>query len=151
MGDQLVIAYDFLLVSAIPVLLPPAILPIHAGAGDVGGFAVDSIKLLVARSFWYDADDGPLDMLDKYDEVVLLPLVVATFVVDFGDQLVMEYDFVSFVESFLAIFPIELDEGLVGKGAAGGADAVLVLEPYKNETDCGVLAADAFDKYDSFV
>jgi hypothetical protein len=82
--------------------------------------------------------DDPTDIFDKYDEVVLLPAVVAAFIADFGDQLVMEYDFAS----VLAIFPSETDEPLAAEGAT---DTALP------DVDWGVLAVDTLDKYDALL
>ena len=75
-------------------------------------------------------DDNSLDMFAKYD--VLLP-VVATFILDFGDQLDIEYDF--FGTDSLNLLAIEasisqdglystLDEGGdIGAAAEGDNDA----------------------------
>jgi hypothetical protein len=69
-GDQLIIEYDFLGIAELPV---------HDAGATVG-----AAKLPV-----------PLDTLDKYD--VVLP-VAASFTLVFGDQLVIEYDFLGIAE-----------------------------------------------------
>jgi hypothetical protein len=72
-GDQLVIEYDFLGIAE---------LPLHDAGATVGATTLPV----------------PLDTLDKYD--VVLP-VVASFTLDFGDQLVIEYDFLGTTELLL--------------------------------------------------
>jgi hypothetical protein len=79
-GDQLVIEYDFLGIAELPV---------HDAGATVG-----AAKLTV-----------PLDTLDKYD--VVFP-VAASFTLDFGDQLVIEYDFLGTADP-----PFHVGEGLL--------------------------------------
>lgn len=91
-------------------------------------------------------------MFDKYDDVVLLPVVVAVFIVDFGSQLVMEYDFVCFVESISAILWIESDEALANTGVVGRAgDTALLGVPYEYGIDGREPSVDTFDKYDALL
>ena len=132
-GDHFVAEYDFLLVSATPILAAPGILPPQAGVGDVGRFSEGAPTI---PSFVGDNTDDPLDIFDKYDDVELLSAVVAVFIEDFGDQLVIEYDF------FVAIDPelLPLDMAPFHAGAGATAGAVLV-----HGADDPL---DMFDKYD---
>ena len=58
------------------------------------------------------ADVAPLDMFAKY--VLLLPVVAATFGCEFGDQLVIEYDFFGPVPTLPLIATVAVDVTLSG-------------------------------------
>ena len=125
-------------------------LPFHAGDGADTGAEPDQEFVALDPC---DCDDDtvdeiiPFDMLDKYDS--LLPEAAADFnIADFGDQLVIEYDFLfAVVGAILASPGVFPPHAGIGDKEALSEACILLLTAFGRD-DVDAAPTDIFDKYE---